>query len=292
MIKSMTGYGRSEHQFEDYRIVVEIKSVNNRYLDYNVRVYRQYAFLEELVRECLTPKISRGKVEVAIQFDNMRDDDRVVTLNQELAKGYYDALKKMGAYLELQDDLSVSKMIGLPDLFAVEKKEQDREKIMEDTKQVLLCALDDLTQNRMREGERLFQFFTGAIANLESTLSVIDARSPETVEEYRARIKERIEDLLDGVQVEESRLLTEVAIFADKINVTEELVRFRSHLKEFRLLLESEQAVGRKLEFVIQELNREANTIGSKCNDFTIAKAVVDVKAELEKLREQVQNIE
>lgn len=292
MIKSMTGYGRSEHQFEDYRIVVEIKSVNNRYLDYNVRVYRQYAFLEELVRECLTPKISRGKVEVAIQFDNMRDDDRVVTLNQELAKGYYDALKKMGAYLELQDDLSVSKMIGLPDLFAVEKKEQDREKIMEDTKQVLLCALDDLTQNRMREGERLFQFFTGAIGNLESTLSVIDARSPETVEEYRARIKERIEELLDGVQVEESRLLTEVAIFADKINVTEELVRFRSHLKEFRLLLESEQPVGRKLEFVIQELNREANTIGSKCNDFTIAKAVVDVKAELEKLREQVQNIE
>ncbi len=292
MIKSMTGYGRSERHYDNYRIVVEMKSVNNRYLDYNVRVFRQYAFLEELVRSCLAPKISRGKVDVTIQFDNVQDNGHSVILNQELAKGYYDALQELGVSFGLQNDMTVSNMARLPDLFTIEKKEQDKEQITEDTKQVLLCALDDLIQNRQREGERLFHFFTGAIANLESTLSAIEARSPVTVDEYRTRIKARIEELLGDAQVDETRLLTEVAIFADKINVTEELIRFRSHLKEFRLLLESEQPVGRKLEFIIQELNRETNTIGSKCNDFAIAKAVVEIKAELEKLREQVQNIE
>lgn len=292
MIKSMTGYGRGEQQFDGYRICVEIKSVNNRYLDYNVRVYRQYAFLEEMVRDCLPGKISRGKVDVSITFDNIRDDGRVVTINQELAKGYYDALQTMGAELELQDDLTISKFASLPDIFTIEKKEQDREQITADAKQVLLTALEDLTQNRQREGARLHAFFVDCTAELERILQDIDARSPITVTEYRAKIKARIKELLEDTTVEESRLLTEVAIFADKVNVTEEMVRFRSHLKEFRLLLESDEPVGRKLEFVLQELNREANTIGSKCNDFSIAKSVVDVKANLEKLREQVQNIE
>lgn len=292
MIKSMTGYGRGEQQFDGYRICIEIKSVNNRYLDYNVRVYRQYAFLEEMVRDCLPGKISRGKVDVSITFDNIRDDGRVVTINQELARGYYDALKTMGAELELQDDLTISKFAGLPDIFTIEKKEQDREQITADAKQVLLMALEDLTQNRQREGARLYTFFADCTAELERILQDIDVRSPITVTEYRAKIKARIEELLEDTTVEESRLLTEVAIFADKVNVTEELVRFRSHLKEFRLLLESDEPVGRKLEFVLQELNREANTIGSKCNDFSIARLVVDVKANLEKLREQVQNIE
>ena len=292
MIKSMTGYGRSERQFEPYRICVEIKSVNNRYLDYNVRVYRQYAFLEEVVRDCLTQKISRGKVDVSISFDNIRDDGRVVTLNAELARGYLDALKLMGTTLDLQDDLTISKLAGMPDIFTVEKKEQDREQIIADARQVLLEALNDMMQNRQREGARLHQFFIECTAGLEGILQTIDARSPVTVDEYRAKIKTRIAELLDGITIDETRILTEAAIFADKINVTEELVRFRSHLKEFCLLLELDEPVGRKLEFVLQELNREANTIGSKCNDFAIAKSVVDLKAELEKLREQVQNIE
>lgn len=292
MIKSMTGYGRGEGQFGGYHICVEVKSVNNRYLDYNVRVYRQYSFLEELARDCLTQKISRGKVDISITFDNIKDDGRVVTLNQELAKGYLDALQLMGTTLELQDDLTISKLALMPDLFTVEKKEQDREQITADVKQVLFAALDDLTENRQREGARLHQFFTDCAAGLEDILQTIDARSPVTVDEYRAKMKARITELLDGAAIDESRILTEAAIFADKVNVTEELVRFRSHLKEFCLLLESNDPVGRKLEFVLQELNREANTIGSKCNDFAIAKAVVDLKAELEKLREQVQNIE
>ena len=292
MIKSMTGYGRGEGQFDGYHICVEAKSVNNRYLDYNVRVYRQYSFLEELARDCLTQKISRGKMDISITFDNIKDDGRVVTLNQELAKGYLDALQLMGATLHLQDDLTISELARMPDLFTVEKKEQDREQITADVKQVLLAALDDLTENRQREGARLHQFFIDCAAGLEDILQTIEVRSPVTVDEYRAKMKARITELLDGAAIDESRILTEAAIFADKVNVTEELVRFRSHLKEFCLLLESNDPVGRKLEFVLQELNREANTIGSKCNDFAIAKAVVDLKAELEKLREQVQNIE
>ena len=154
----MTGYGRSERHYDNYRIVVEMKSVNNRYLDYNVRVFRQYAFLEELVRSCLAPKISRGKVDVTIQFDNVQDNGHSVILNQELAKGYYDALQELGVSFGLQNDMTVSNMARLPDLFTIEKKEQDKEQITEDTKQVLLCALDDLIQNRQREGERLFHF--------------------------------------------------------------------------------------------------------------------------------------
>lgn len=292
MIQSMTGYGRGEQQFDGYRICVEVKSVNYRYLDYNVRVYRQYSFLEELVRDCLTHKISRGKVDVSIIFDNICDDDREVSLNLELAKRYYDELKNMGSILGLKDDLTISKLAAMPDLFTIEKKEQDRDQITADAKQVLLTALEDLAENRQREGERLYPFFIDCIAGLENILQAIDARSPETVTEYRAKIRARLDELLEGTPIDETRILTETAIFADKINVTEELVRFRSHLKEFRLLLESNTPVGRKLEFVLQELNREANTIGSKCNDFSIAKSVVDLKAELEKLREQVQNIE
>lgn len=292
MIKSMTGYGRGEKLFDDYKITVEIKSVNNRYLDYNIRMYKQYSFVEDAVRECLSSKISRGKVDVFIQYDTVEKDDKVITLNESVAEGYLNALKNLGEKYDIKDDISVSTLARFADIFNVEKLEQDKEKIICDTKEVLLVAIEDITNNRAREGARLCEFFKNEISEIKNILEIIKNRSEDTVDEYRKRIKERIEEILDGVEVDESRLLTEVAIFADKVNITEEVVRFESHLKEYYNLLESDVPVGRKLDFTIQELNREANTMGSKCNDFVIGKAVVDLKAEIEKLREQIQNIE
>lgn len=292
MIKSMTGYGRAEKTFDEYKITVEVKSVNNRYLDYNVKLYKQYSFLEEVVRECISSVISRGKVDVFIQFDNIAADDTVVTVNENVAQGYYDALTSLSDLLGVKNDVTTTSLSRFSDIFTVEKKEQDREKIAADAKTVITEALIDLTENRKREGERLKNFFDECISGIKDILEVIKQRSPETVSDYKTRIKERIQEILDGVEVDETRLLTEVGIFADKVNITEEIIRFESHLKEYNNLLNSDIPVGRKLDFTIQELNREANTMGSKCNDFTIGKAVVDLKSEIEKLREQVQNIE
>ena len=292
MIKSMTGYGRAEKTFENYKITVEIKSVNNRYLDYNIRLYKQYTFVEDAIRECLNSYISRGKVDVYVQYDTIDNDDKVITLNSSVAKGYCDALSAMSSELDIENDTTVSTLSRFPDIFNIEKQEQDKEQIIADTKEVVLLAGEDITANRAREGARLYNFFKETINSLSSITDVIAERSPATVEEYKNRMKERIEELLAGIEVDENRLLTEVAIFSDKVNITEELVRFESHLKEFTTLLDSEIPVGRKLDFIVQELNREANTMGSKCNDFAIGKAVVDLKSELEKIREQIQNIE
>jgi len=292
MIKSMTGYGRGEMLFEKYKITVEIKSVNNRFLDTNIRLYKHYSFVEDAVRETLTTRISRGKVDVFVQYDTTDTDDKIITLNENVAKGYYNALKEMCLKFDIKDDISAGTLAGFSDVFNVEKNEDDKEQIIKDTVQVLNMAIDDITANRAREGARLYDFFKVTIDGVRDIISLIAERSPLTVEEHKTRMKERIEELLNGVEYDESRLLTEVAIFSDKVNITEELVRFESHLKEFSTLLDSDIPVGRKLDFTIQELNREANTMGSKCNDFEIGKAVVDLKSEIEKLREQIQNIE
>lgn len=292
MIKSMTGYGRGEKLFDEYKITVEIKSVNNRYLDSNIRLYKQYSFVEDAIRECLNSNISRGKVDVFVQYDTVDNDDQVISLNSSVAKGYLDALKQMSDELGIDNDVTTSSLSRFPDIFNIEKAEQDKDKIIADTKEVMLMALNDIASNRAREGARLYEFFKDTIVTVKDIVKIIAERSPETVDEYRARLKERIEEFLAGVDVDENRLLTEVAVFSDKVNITEELVRFESHLKEFSNLLESDVPVGRKLDFTVQELNREANTMGSKCNDFIIGKSVVDLKAEIEKLREQIQNIE
>ncbi len=292
MIKSMTGYGRCEKQFEDYRITAEVKTVNNRYLDIYTKVYKQYSFVEEIVRDCVSDKIKRGKAEIAFQFDNIKDDLFTVTLNEEAAKGYYDALKQMGEALKLENDITVSKLGAYNDVFNIERKEQDREKILADASEVLSAALCDLITAREAEGKRLAVFFKECIMNIRSIVDFIAKRSPDTVDEYKEKMIGRIGELLQAVPYDEGRLLTEVAIFSDKVNITEEITRFRSHLDEFEHLLESNTPVGRKLDFIIQELNREANTMGSKCNDFEISKSVIELKSEIEKLREQVQNIE
>lgn len=292
MIKSMTGYGRCESQFDDYRITVEIKTVNNRYLDISTKVYKQYSFVEEIVRERVSEKIKRGKAEISFQFCNVKDNSYIVTLNEETATGYYNALKALGERFGLADDLTVSKLGAYSDIFNLERTEDDKEKILSDASSALSDALDDLVSSREAEGERLYAFFTDAIGEIKGIVDYIEKRSPETVDEYKAKMEARIRELLDAVPFDEARLLTEVAIFSDKVNITEEITRFRSHLQEFEALLKSNEPVGRKLDFIIQELNREANTMGSKCNDFEISKRVIELKSEIEKLREQVQNIE
>jgi uncharacterized protein (TIGR00255 family) len=288
----MTGYGRCEKQFDEYRITAEIKTVNNRYLDIYTKVYKQYSFVEEIVRECVSDKIKRGKAEISFQFDNLKDDSFSVTLNEEAAKGYYNALKELSDKFGLQDDLTVSKLGSYHDVFNIERKEQDKEKILADATEVLYSALNDLIKSRETEGGRLAVFFRDCITNIRGIVDFIAERSPATVNEYKDKMIGRISELLNAVPYDEGRLLTEVAIFSDKVNITEEIIRFRSHLQEFETLLESNIPVGRKLDFIIQELNREANTMGSKCNDYIISKSVVDLKSEIEKLREQVQNIE
>lgn len=292
MIKSMTGYGRCESQFDDYRITVEIKTVNNRYLDISTKVYKQYSFVEEIVRERVSEKIKRGKAEISFQFCNVKDNSYIVTLNEETATGYYNALKALGERFGLADDLTISKLGAYGDIFNLERTEDDKEKILSDASSALSDALDDLVSSREAEGERLYAFFTDAIGEIKGIVDYIEKRSPETVDEYKAKMEARIRELLDAVPFDEARLLTEVAIFSDKVNITEEITRFRSHLQEFEALLKSNEPVGRKLDFIIQELNREANTMGSKCNDFEISKRVIELKSEIEKLREQVQNIE
>ncbi len=292
MIKSMTGYGRCEKQFENYRITAEIKTVNNRYLDIYTKVYKQYSFIEEIVRETVSKKIKRGKAEVSFVFDNLKDDTFSVTLNEEAAKGYYDALKQLADKFGLQDDLTVSKLGKFSDVLNIERKEQDKEQILNDTTEVLMATLCDLVKSRETEGERLSVFFRDCIANIRKIVDFIAERSPATVNEYKERMIGRIGELLEAVPYDEGRLLTEVAIFSDKVNITEEIIRFRSHLAEFEKLLGSDVPVGRKLDFIIQELNREANTMGSKCNDFEVSRHVIELKSEIEKLREQVQNIE
>lgn len=288
----MTGYGQAVSSFDDYRITIELKTVNNRYLDTSVRVYKQFSFVEESVRELINGKISRGKVDAAILFDNIKKDDRVVTLNKEVAEGYFEALKNMAEIFGIENDVKTSSLSAFPDIFTIEKKEQDKEKICEDVKSVLSLALDDLKNSRMREGERLKRFFDESLLKMADLVEKIESRSPETIAEFAQRIKQRVEDFTNGITIDESRLLAEVCLYTDKINITEEITRFMSHLKEFKSLLDSNIPVGRKLDFTVQELNREANTMGSKCNDYEISRLVVELKSEIEKVREQVQNIE
>ncbi len=292
MIKSMTGFGRSEMAFDNYKITIEMKSVNNRFLDINTKVYKQYSFLEEVIRESVSSHISRGKIDVFVQIELTGDEEIVINLKDNVVLGYKDALERLSDITGAKNDMSVSSFIRLPDVFDIEKREEDKEQMAKDVAIVAVNAAKDLLENREREGARLKEFFDNSIITVKDILEIIKERSPLTVNEYKNKMKERIEEIISGVEIDETRLLTEVGIFADKVNITEEIIRFESHLKEYSHLLLSDVAVGRKLDFIIQELNREANTMGSKCNDYIISKSVVDLKSEIEKLREQVQNIE
>lgn len=292
MLKSMTGYGRCETMLEGKKIMVEIKSVNHRYADYNIRVPRHLGFLEEKVREYASHKITRGKIDIYVSVENYDEADRDIILNEELTKTYIEALENLRDKFGLRDDISVMSVARFGDIFKTERKEEDADKMWSLVSSVMDTALNDFTAMRVREGERIERDLRERISYMEELAKKVDERSPQTVAEYRDKLYSKIKELLDDRDVDESRILTEVAIFADKVAVNEETVRLSSHFEEFYQILDANLPAGRKLDFLIQEINRETNTIGSKASDVEIAKIVVTLKGEIEKLREQIQNIE
>lgn len=292
MIRSMTGYGRGECVLHDRTITVELRAVNNRYLDCSVKIPRLYVFAEETVKSRIQKNVARGKLDVFITIDSTGADKVAVSLNQPVAEGYYTALLQLRDTYHLQDDISVSLLSRFPDVFLVEKEQADAEVMAEDIAQVLELALAEFNAMREREGEKLAEDVAQKAAAIRRVLIQIEERSPATVADYRAKLLQRMEEVLGSTQIDESRILTEAALFADKVAVDEETVRLRSHLSQLDEMLRQGGAVGRKLDFLIQEFNREANTIGSKCSDVEMARLVVELKGEIEKIREQVQNIE
>ena len=292
MVKSMTGYGRARQERNGRNITVEVRSVNNRYLDCTVKMPRAYIFAEDAMKALVQKYISRGKVDVFVTVDAVTADQTVVQVNEPLARSYYQALSRLREMFSLEDELSASTLARFPDVLAVTKAEEDLEMISADICAVLEEALTAHRQMRSVEGEKLFSDIAGRADTIESVVAKVEERSPQTVSEYRARLEAKMREVLQSTTIDESRILTEAAIFADKIAVDEETVRLRSHLSQLLTMLSGDEPVGRKLDFLIQEVNRECNTIGSKCNDLTIARDVVNMKAEVEKIREQVQNIE
>ena len=292
MVKSMTGYGRAEDTLNGCTITVELRSVNNRYLDCNVRMPRLYLFAEETIKSRVQNTISRGKVDVFVTLDSTGGEQVQVSVNQPLADGYYAALTQLAERYGLSKDISVSLLSRFPDVLLAEKAEEDVEQRAQDICSVLDRALADFDQMRTREGARLEADVLSRAARIEELVGKVEERSPQTVAEYRAKLEARMNEVLSNTQLDPARILTEAAIFADKVAVDEETVRLRSHISQLREMLGQGGATGRKLDFLIQEFNREANTIGSKCSDIDIARHVVDIKAEIEKIREQVQNIE
>lgn len=292
MFKSMTGYGRHEICDGGKKISVEIKSVNHRYSDYSIKVPRYYGFLEDKIREYISKSVSRGKIDVYVSVENYGEADREIVLNDELAKNYIDVLKSMVDKFGLKDDISVSNVARFTDIFKSERKEEDDEEVWQLVKNVLDPALESFIAMREREGERLYKDMAARIEYMKTLADAIDKRSPETVEEYKQKLYARIKELVEDKDIDDARILTEVAIFADKVAVNEEIVRLSSHFDEFANIASSNEPAGRKLDFLVQEINREVNTTGSKANDIEIAKTVVELKGEIEKLREQIQNIE
>ena len=294
MVKSMTGYGRGEAVLRGRTITVELRSVNNRYLDCSIKMPRLYVFAEDAIKTRVGQAISRGKVDVFVNIVQTQGESLSVTVNEELAISYIAALQRL---YELGSDMLkgsyyATDLARFPDVLTVEKKEEDLEAVAADICAVLDVALEDFNRMREREGEKLAADIFSRAATIEDYTAQVEARSPQTVAEYRARLEGKMQEVLANVQLDESRILTEAAIFADKVAVDEETVRLRSHLEQLRGMLAQGGATGRKLDFLIQEFNRETNTIGSKCNDIEISRMVVDMKAEIEKIREQVQNIE
>lgn len=292
MIRSMTGYGRAEALIDGRNILVEIRSVNHRYFEFSSRVPRSYGFLESRLKNYLQGKLSRGKVDVTVGIQTVEGTNANVQVNRELAASYVQALRALQEPLGLRDDLSLSTISRFSDIFTVSKEPEDEEKIWSDVLQALGQAADQFVQMREAEGAKMKEDLEERLDFILAAVEKVEERSPQTVEEYRARLYRKISEVLSGAQVDEQRILTEAAIYAEKIAVAEETVRLRSHVDQFRAIMGQKGPVGRKLDFLIQEFNRETNTIGSKAQDIEIARIVVDMKSEIEKIREQIQNIE
>ena len=292
MIKSMTGYGRAVETLNGREFTVEIRSVNNRYLDCSVKMPRSVSFAEDAVKQAVKAAVSRGKVDVFITIKSEAGDDTKVSLNAAILEEYLAAMRRMVEEFGVRDDISVSTVSRLPDIFTVEKAEVDEDALKSDLLQVVSQALESYNAMRTTEGAALDADLRSRGNTILNLVSQVEAGNGQTVIDYRTRLENKLKEVLANTAIDESRILTEAAIFADKVAVDEETVRLRSHLKQMNTMLSGGGAVGRKLDFLLQEMNREANTIGSKCTDVTLARIVVDIKAELEKIREQTQNIE
>ena len=292
LIKSMTGYGRAVETVNGREFTVELRSVNNRYLDCSVRIPRMLSFAEDAVKQAVKQAVSRGKVDVFISLRSEGGEDAKITLNQGVLEGYLAAMRQMVSDYGVADDISVSTVSRLPEVFIVEKPEVDEEQLLADLMQVVAKALEGYNAMRATEGQALDRDLRTRGETILQLVSQVEQGNAQTVVDYRARLEAKLKEVLENTAIDESRILTEAAIFADKVAVDEETVRLRSHLEQMNNMLTAGGAVGRKLDFLLQEMNREANTIGSKCTDVALARIVVDIKAELEKIREQTQNIE
>ena len=288
----MTGYGRAVEMVNGREFTVEIRSVNNRYLDCTVKMPRMVSFAEDAVKQAVKAAISRGKVDVFITIKSEASDDTKISLNAAVLNGYLAAMRQMVSEYGVQDDISVSTVSRLPDVFTVEKPEVDEDALKADLMQVVAAALEGYNAFRATEGAALDADLRKRGNTILELVSQVEAGNAQTVIDYRARLENKLKEVLANTAIDESRILTEAAIFADKVAVDEETVRLRSHLEQMNTMLTAGGAMGRKLDFLLQEMNREANTIGSKCTDVRLARIVVDIKAELEKIREQTQNIE
>lgn len=292
MIRSMTGYGRSQQTLDGREILVEIKSVNHRYFEFSARVPRAYGYLEEKLKSFLQGKVSRGKIEISVTIYNIEGKDALIEVNSSIAKGYVDALRRANEILELKDDITLSNLIRLPDIFNVIKNTEDEEVIWNDVKVAAEDALNSFVSMREAEGVKMREDVEQRLDYIEKLVEKVEERSPMVTEAYRERLYNKLSEILNDKKIDEQRILTEAAVFSEKTAVDEETVRLKSHINQFRNLLEINEPVGRKLDFLIQEFNRESNTIGSKAQDVEIIKIVVELKSEIEKIREQIQNIE
>ncbi|MCI2113280.1 MAG: YicC family protein [Ruminococcus sp.] len=294
MIKSMTGFGRCEAEINGREITVEIKSVNHRYFEFSCRTPRGYGFLDDKLKSYVNSRVSRGKIDMFVTVGANDEAPSQVTVNHQLVSGYINAMKEISDTYGVENDVTVVSLSRFPDVFTVHKPAEDEEQITNDVLSVAKTALDSFISMRETEGEKMKADILSRANTILSIVGEIEERSPQTVAEYEERLLERIKQTLEDyeVEIDEQRVLTEVAVFSDKVAVAEETVRLRSHFEQLEKFLEYDEPVGRKIDFIIQEMNREANTIGSKVQDAVLAHKVVDIKSEIEKIREQVQNIE
>ena len=291
-MKSMTGYGRARQVLHGRTVTVELRAVNHRYLDCTVKAPRQFGFLDDAVKKAAAARIARGKTEIYVSVETDEGGDLSVTVNHALAERYLTALRELSEKYGLRDDVTVMSLAKMPDVLGSERIEQDADELTQDVLTVFSEACDGFDQMREREGEKLAEDVRSRAAVIETLVTEVEKRSPERVAEYREKLLARMREVLEGTDVDETRIVTEAAIYADKTAVDEETARLRSHLQQLDGMLNEEKPVGRKLDFLVQEMNREANTIGSKANDVSMAQTVVNIKSEIEKIREQIQNIE
>ena len=292
VIKSMTGYGRAVENLLGREFTAEVRSVNNRYLDCTVKLPRSMIFAEEAVKGRVKARVSRGKVDVFLTVGASSEDQVKVSMNRPVLEGYLEAMRAMAAQYGVREDISVSLLSSMPEVFQMEKNQEDEEALREAILQVVDKALEAFDSMRLTEGAAMDADLRSRKATIEALVSQVEECNPQTVADYRTRLEAKMQEVLANTSIDESRILQEAAIFADKVAVDEETVRLRSHLSQMETMLTGGGAIGRKLDFLLQEMNREANTIGSKCTDLRLARVVVDIKAELEKIREQTQNIE